>query len=46
MTFLGGAPLSTELWLLVAGSALVAWAMAEVTSRVVWRRYAPQGVGR
>jgi Ca2+-transporting ATPase len=44
MTFLGCAPLPTELWFLVAGSALVAWAMAEATSRVVWRRYAPAGV--
>ena len=46
MTFLGCAPLPTELWLLVAGSALAAWAMAETTSHVVWRRYARQEADR
>jgi Ca2+-transporting ATPase len=40
---LGNAAIPAELWVLVAGSALTSWGLAETWSRVVWRaeRVAP-----
>jgi len=34
---LGHATISVELWGVVAGAALLAWAMAQACSRFVWR---------
>jgi Ca2+-transporting ATPase len=34
---LGDAAIPTELWAVVAGGAMMAWALAEAIARVVWR---------
>ena len=35
-SLLGGAALPLELWGLVAAAAVIAWASAEATARIVW----------
>jgi Ca2+-transporting ATPase len=40
---LGNAAIPMELWVLVFGAALVAWALAEGSARFAWRQYAPAG---
>ena len=41
---LGKARIPLELWGLVFGGALLAWGLAEVLARLVWRRYGRGGV--
>jgi P-type Ca2+ transporter type 2C len=43
---LGISPLPVELWGLVCGSALVAWALAEAWSRIVWRHPSGRDIAR
>jgi len=43
---LGDAAIPTELWGVVFGGALLAWALAEVCSRLAWRQHARGGVRR
>ena len=43
---LGNAAIPTELWGLVCGAALLAWALAEAVSRFVWRHHAGGDIGR
>ncbi|MDP2322044.1 MAG: cation-translocating P-type ATPase [Acidobacteriota bacterium] len=43
---LGNAAISVELWGVVLGAALLSWALAEVWSRVVWRRPSVEGWAR
>ncbi len=38
---LGDAAIPLELWLVVFGTAVLSWALAEVVSRAVWRQQAP-----
>jgi Ca2+-transporting ATPase len=38
-SLLGNARLPIELWVLVFGGAVLAWAFAEAISRLVWRRH-------
>jgi hypothetical protein len=40
---LGNAAIPAELWSVVFGGALVAWGLAEVCARLVWRRHARAG---
>jgi len=42
---LGNAVLPRELWAVVLAAALGSWALAEVTSRLVWRRAGAAGPG-
>ena len=43
---LGNAAIPGELWVVVLGGALLAWALAEACSRLVWRQHARGGGGR
>jgi Ca2+-transporting ATPase len=43
-SLLGNAQLPIELWVFVFGGALLAWAFAEVISRLVWRHHVRQDV--
>ena len=43
---LGNARLPVELWGVVGGGALLAWALAETTSRVAWRHHESAGQRR
>jgi len=40
-TLLGSAAIPLELWGVVLGGAFLAWLLAEVSARLIWRRYAP-----
>jgi hypothetical protein len=41
---LGHAAIPGELWVLVFGGALAAWALAETIARVVWHRHGREGI--
>jgi Ca2+-transporting ATPase len=41
---LGNAAIPMELWGVVLASALVAWGLAEIASRLAWRGQRPEAV--
>ena len=45
-SLLGNARLPIELWVFVFAGALLAWALAEATSRIVWPDHADSGTTR